>query len=68
MEDEIDLWSFCRDVLHRGAAIYSDTEAMRRTYEHHSAVMDGAAREFAARLRQHIAAAVRKATEEKKVS
>jgi hypothetical protein len=46
-----DAWSFCRDVLVRGAAIEQDTRATGRGYEQHSFRLDAAAREFAERLK-----------------
>jgi hypothetical protein len=51
-----DAWSFCRDVLVRGAAIEQDTRATGRGYEQHSFRLDDAARELTKRVEPHLSA------------
>ncbi len=55
MSQPFDAWSFCRDVLSRGAAIRLDSVNTYRSYEEHSSVLDSAARTLSRRLKPHLA-------------
>lgn len=51
---EFNAWSFCRDVLSRGAIIERDATATGCGYEVFSAKMDAAARELAKQLKPYL--------------
>lgn len=58
VQDDVDLWAFCRDVLKRGAAI--ESQYAQQGYETFIAEIEHAARKEDKRLRAMLSAAARK--------
>ncbi len=55
MSQPFDAWSFCRDVINRGSLLAGEADRGGWGYEQLSARMDKLARDFADKLRPHLA-------------